>query len=872
MSCGLIDVLTTMASTDSNKQLVTQRFEQLSQAQPDDTTVAIASLLWDLKTSSLDTAQLKVRAEKLLSNMQLEPVEPGYKLSMKQRKSAVSVTNLWLVAKQAIEAQGVDADVKSELSDRLAERALEAAKRQITNDYSLPILYEWGKLRVEKGDLAKAESLWDQLLEIVTTQAVSRPANNPGQLGGFGSLRAQPGLVPSPAVVGAAPVGGVPNPAIAVPKDGGNKGKPIAPLTTSQYQVVMQVCKLAAKSGMKQLAAKALGQSLKGGLPVPDLNPGDSSDPFSGRVTRSSSSNSSPESLVSRSLQEAVLVLADMDSQSDQLYEIMKGLVLPSDRPQEVRLYLNPIADSSAKECLGSMLVSITAKAGKLDDLAASVEARSPNQGNLPAKQMLLALIAMEKGDNPAATNALDQLMKVASNSQANMQTAMIAATKAFTQEPLKETAASILKLSTSFSVISTNANDPFSNSDSSQNSPWFKEIALKLQKYYMSKGDEQSAKQIFENRLIERQKFYARYSSNADYANYQQKNDLVVIARDAFELGLREYAFETWGRSCEIDTSNYSRVEAGGALAELAVAWTRTLPAEKRFEIWHQWTMPTDNRKTIRTAFNGSRSRSNSSPELHSNLVELIDAAAIIGKLDQLSEQAAKAKADEIDKAEYLQTLIAIKKDDLETSTKSIDAILAKLKSQTEERNNANRDYNYNRFNRPADISADVVVFQQAMRNPKISTIIKPQFQKIKRQISALDFESVVTMLDLQAFKTWGGLDQAEVTFKHWSTGGTPYQGRRMQLWATESDQIQHILNTQTNSGLFFKYPLQGNFTIALELPEVSQHTASTGFGGFVWDVYSNRLYSPQPRYGLWADGKRHRNPRFESLLITIR
>jgi hypothetical protein len=86
------------------------------------------------------------------------PKKGGF--STAQRQAAMRQVGLWLVARECLKQEPLRTT-----GTQLAERSLEAARRQTDNSYSQAILREWGQLAIDSGDKATAERCWTEMLE-----------------------------------------------------------------------------------------------------------------------------------------------------------------------------------------------------------------------------------------------------------------------------------------------------------------------------------------------------------------------------------------------------------------------------------------------------------------------------------------------------------------------------------------------------------------------------------------------------------------------------------------------------------------------------------------------------------------------------------
>ncbi len=132
-------------------------------SQPDDLGVQILAIQISLIENQFDQSSAKIN--RLLESIERVPLDaPPTKggFSISQRTAAKPQMGLWLVARECLKQKSLQGQ-----GTKLAERALEAARRQTDNGYQMAILREWGQLAVEAGDKETAERHWNEMLETV---------------------------------------------------------------------------------------------------------------------------------------------------------------------------------------------------------------------------------------------------------------------------------------------------------------------------------------------------------------------------------------------------------------------------------------------------------------------------------------------------------------------------------------------------------------------------------------------------------------------------------------------------------------------------------------------------------------------------------
>jgi tetratricopeptide (TPR) repeat protein len=148
--------------------------EKLRKAHPEDLAIAIAIALKAL--ASGDSKQIAPALDglnRLVEQTPLEPLPPGGRANARQRAEAARQVPLWLVARAC--GKAADASGVRVAADRLAARAIEAARRQADNLALLAMLREQGELALADGDAKGAEAAWGRMLEMILPAEPARP-------------------------------------------------------------------------------------------------------------------------------------------------------------------------------------------------------------------------------------------------------------------------------------------------------------------------------------------------------------------------------------------------------------------------------------------------------------------------------------------------------------------------------------------------------------------------------------------------------------------------------------------------------------------------------------------------------------------------
>ncbi len=869
INSGLVEMLSKIAKNSEIQQLISARIKELAVANPEDRVALQLSILWQVSRDELSPESFKEYADMLLQVTTFEPIEEGRKLTSRQRKDALPIIDLWLSAKKALQSPKLADDTSRQLAAKLAERALEAASRQQGAAAQLAILNEWASVLVELEKLNEAEKKWTEALNIATKITNKPPANDAAGQVGAGQMGAgQPGaLVPPPAgripatapanrnTPAAASTAGTGTASNSTTKKAPAEGSLIAPLSISQFRVTMHICKSAAKHNLSNLAGVALSKSLQGGFPVPDPDLSTATNGPS-RIIRSSSGTSADpiEQEVSKSLQDLFTLWSKLPDDSGQLYDVVQSVVLPANRPSEIRLFLNPINSSNAQDCLGTMLIQIAVKKDKLDELATTLKDRKTDAANDVFKKALLTLIAIEKKDLGTAKELLVQLaaLKQGAAGAPAIQAALIVGLRAFANSDLADEAIAVLGLSSRVAQAAGDPNDPFSSSSSSSSTPnWIRKIEREIQTYNVAKGNAQAAQQMFENQLAKKQTTYSAYAGNEGYASYLQRNDLMSFASEAFKVGIPEYAIDLWGRAAdlEVDSRWGGPVNDSNLLLQAKQSTRKLIPAE-RYNMWLTWSMPKENRQTLRLS-SGLATTYPIPPRellppntvvdepsigLQSNLVELVNAAAEAGKLDELAEKTSKLVDEKLDNAKLLQALIWVKQAKVDQVSKTFNEMLTELPKRLKVTDESGQS--------APNIAPETLLFQECLRTealrPFAQSVFIP-FRAALRKASRTDYESA---LNEEMVRHLIPSQSGRPALANWISSklGKPNQN---ELWEAKGKQIVYAGGSEPASTKVWQYPLDGDFKISFEVGRTNVGVGAGGFGGLWLDLDSGRLVS---------------------------
>ena len=154
--------------------------ETLRQAHPDDLSVATCAALAALASNDRERSKAALeRLAQLVEKTPLVTLTAGARANARERAQAAAQIPLWLVVRAA---RGLEDPSARNDADRLAARALEAARRQDDRVWLLAMLREQGELAFDRNDRANAAAVWSRMLDLVVTPPESKarePASRP---------------------------------------------------------------------------------------------------------------------------------------------------------------------------------------------------------------------------------------------------------------------------------------------------------------------------------------------------------------------------------------------------------------------------------------------------------------------------------------------------------------------------------------------------------------------------------------------------------------------------------------------------------------------------------------------------------------------
>ena len=624
-----------------------------------------------------------------------------------------------------------------------------------------------------------------------------------------------------------APVASAP---VASPVDDKTETKTalIPPLTNSQFQTTHKIALAAANNDMVALSKRAMGELLKGGLPVADPDfTNQNNSPYS---SHSSSGSSSPMSASAFGAQ-IVQILSAWESKKDaydsvEVYDMVVGEIFPANRPSEILLYERSNSIQNAQvSSLAREVIQWAAKADRIDDLNQRIQQRASNPQSEVQAMVLSGMIALEKKDIEATKVVLNNLLEhvTAKPVVRDITLACHVAVPAYdADKSLRELCIGVYR-----------------KRMESSKSANLGTISSRVNRYLAANGGEAEVRKFFEDYLIAQQAQYANYGG--EYGVYQMQRALYRAAADVSKANLTDLALEYIGRGQDIKlTENYggNNVEGWSGVA-LRI---RALPAGKRYDSLKDWTLPKPDRRTVRFVSTWStaagkeladfydpaiRDAPNASlPGLNSNFLDLIDAAVAAGKMDDLQASVDAMDAEKHPEAEVLKVCLAIQAGD----KSAVDKVKAYLEGHAERSKKENQNRYYS-SGRPLEW-CDYMIYRLFVQKFPAQVSI---FEDHRKRIFDFDSNHAARTArrdyEIARAKVLGSSLQPGTTepLLHWTSLRPSNVARKP--WTVVDDNGFTQLSARSTEVFWLNYPLAGNFKFSCEALAVGGPGAS--FGG---------------------------------------
>ncbi len=867
---AFVDLVKSLSARPELRSSVALQLEQLTQSQPHDVSLAVMRCLiaWNDGPTAVQPAIQNL--VQLIEQQPLDDLEPGKRPNSRQRAQALLQVPVWLVARKCLEDPAL-----LEPGEKLANRALAAARRQIDFNFTVSILHEWGQIDWRQNRKEAAERHWADLLEATTIRPKSdrqkAPARAPAPAPKTGPLPTQrTGKIDHPqgfppiasgrlaglfaAVIGAPPAGS----AASVPQKPAAPDVPesfIPPLTYPQFHATMSLAKLAAERQLQQLSFRAVEEALKGGPPIQvsqhDQNGMMTAIVSGGAVIRrsipsgaqpgqlSDVSAVTPESfaLVARTLRNVAGVWETNRFPADAVYAVLLPQVLPPNRPEEIKIYLEDDGLISGRTAsLAATIVPWAQKAQKLGDLKQQIAERSENPTAALSGHVLLTLIALREQDDAAATASLQNIAAILQQDRLpdHQSLACHAAVAGFHRETLRALAAPLLL--------------DLLQARTAQGITLDGELIRRLYRYLGQSGDQVAVQKRLDDYLAARQGQHARHGG--DYGLYQQQQDLARTAQVAGTSGLVDLALNYIGRANDIPATGYGRIGMDQPVYSILRQLAARSP-EDRYATLSAWTLPAENRQLVRFEMAWNRSQqipafflgevAAQTPEQPgltlSTFEQLVAAAKDSGKLNDLAAQLSAAAQEDLPNAKILQLYILMQQGDVEKALPLFKELTSTMEKRLTPPNRNQRN--------PATARPDYLIARTALAHPEYRAQGKEHARQLwdhARSLFAQDVWMHLHVAQAQAGATELGLpelvpgDDPGLAFWQPVSPIRTTDFAAPAWWFPADGHVVHISGT-ANDYLVNRFPIAGDFEFSVDTLCAHYAEGNLGYAGVVAD-----------------------------------
>jgi tetratricopeptide (TPR) repeat protein len=867
------------------------KLAELEKKHPADFSVATASALAAL--SGTDTAAMRSavdRLVKLVESRPLEPLGPHGRANSRQRAEAMQEVPIWLVAQECL---GKGHEELRGAGEKLAARAAAAAKRQQDTLYAAAILRQWGQFDLERGDKAKAEAHWAEMLDAVVpkpnpSKAAAAPA--PAAPAPAAVPTAEPASPPQTriptqseeALARSASEGGnatlgrasgwygaavlfVALQAVLPPAPAGKMAAPAAPassipvLTSDQFRQAYQIALLAAEKGTPALSMRAMKNSVRGGPPAPPPNDRRGGGPFMGRyingVLYYQQMGGKPQIGVDQALINLVPKWRAAGVSPAEIYDVLIGAVLPESRPAEVFLHTDgpsntglyliqngmlipaPDVEGGVVEDRGlaGLLIEAAIEAGKTEDLRKRVEARAAQPlGEIPARVLLATLALRTHDDARIAAVFKDFADRLKKDAQANTNDRIATILlPAFADRRYAERLAPLVEKAAE-------------NYATSGNTPRAAELRFKLADYHMARKDEKAARAQF--KVVE---------TIGKKVGPGQYDPHLPLARQYLKAGWTEDALHELGLHADDQSAASADPRARGRRPEptldqfaLLVRRLLEMPTAQRYEALRTWSMPTAGRKSIR--YYVGLMPANVPPtelvklppapadQVVNTLFLLADAAREAGKLDALKAEADKLATDKVDGADLLRVLVYLargKGKEAEPIVREYaDAARKRMMDQPQQPQGGRFYYYDYQANQPAPVyPSEFLVATLCLADPALvwhgAGLLWPMLFRAHNTGNGVYVGRVRGALDQFGTALAGAPNALQGALPpHWHSSDS------RSRWFAQEGYVTHAWGDQP-SFLLFDTPLGGTFEFSVDAWQGLWGEGHIGYGGVVFE-----------------------------------
>lgn len=638
------------------------------------------------------------------------------------------------------------------------------------------------------------------------------------------------------------------------------------PTPRARFDTAMELARTAAERGQHDESLRAVREALRSG-PPPAGNQGQGRQPG---VVRVFGGQIQDDELVSDEVAERIAELVNLWNHAKvpavEQYTALSAIAFPEGRPGEIFLYprMFAVSDVQRLSSVGRLVAASAVQADRVEDLRQRVLERQDQPVAKLSGQVLLAMAALERGDSgtgPARLALRELQNRLESDPRPkNAELACHAAILALDRAALTSQAQAVLELAADRLAAAPTRMEDAGGA-----------LLRKLGRIHLEKGDAENARRSLRKYADLVQKMNAEVGEGPAAAIWRRR----LYHEVAFEFalgGMPVDALEMLGQFADLPSRPSGDPVVGPALS-LVARWIGRLPAQERYELLKNWTLPAPGRETVRhladfafsdrvpeaftslaiwnrlsagaeTPAGAQRSATQATSDRSAAIVStaelLIEAARAAGRLDELSNQIRDAAAKGLENGLSLALLVAMAHEDPSRNLPEIEKRQADY---------ADRFPRAAATNRPGPIDWAEYLLAR-------SCFVRPEYQRAAERYQPL----LVNHARPIPVQSWlavlnGDLARYAARNNGAELGPTPNGGLAMwrvsshrsrsnsavadtpAWWVAAGDHVAHVAGPGEDF-LYFRYPLLGEFEFSMESSMRGWDEGNLSYGGLVFEA----------------------------------
>jgi tetratricopeptide (TPR) repeat protein len=665
IASGMVEIVRKISATGNTPPEVGAGLSSLLMRSPDDFGANVTACLLAFAEGKPDS--IEAATTRLLGLVDRVPLETLVMIrtrsgtnprpNARQRTEATRQLGLWLVARECWKTAGMKAR-----GDRFASRALEAARRQEDSRYVSCMLREWGQVNLDLSDREQAETRWSELLDALLARPEPKKAK---------------------------PIAEASATSLATPRE--------------NFDKAMILARMAAERSMNKLSIKAVREAFRGGSPVglqlgldaSNVTIGGPAQQMGIAYTRQlqlnlrnrrggnndEGSGEAPTGPIVARLGELEALWVREGVAAREVFEVLRDVVLPTGRPMQVDLYPLGlgIATANHPRSVGDRLANWAVRAGAADELREAARARRGNPVSKLSAIVLEAQLELALGRPEKVADALDRLEnRLRQDSlRVSAELAAHAALPALKLDAAEKSAIALLDRAIK-NLSAQTGTEPLCI------------LMQSLAGHHLDRGRLDQGRKLLMDSLDLQDRSLAQNQANLEFVSYYRRGNLLRVAAAFARRGIVVDALEVLGRYADLAPTRFLELSPSGTVAALARGLVG-IPSEHRYRLLKGWTVPTPERKTVRSlvAFFADSDLPSSIPSgsypikpggVFATPLLLIEAAREARMLDELASEVRVLDDKSVEEARPLLVLVEIARGKGSDVIPKIEAMAAEL------------------------------------------------------------------------------------------------------------------------------------------------------------------------------------------------